>query len=211
MTARNKQNPRLLWVEGKDDSAVVQSLCHAHGLPVGSFHVVEKEGLEPLVSGLRVQLRAQWLERLGVVVDADDDAAARWARIRGIFTDLGYGELPDAVPAGGLVMHPPNLPHLGIWIMPDNTVPGMLEDFAGKLIAAEDWLWIHAGEVVAGIPAEHRVFSDLHLAKARIHTWLAWQEEPGSPMGQAIGKGDLDAHAPLAEQFVDWLRRLMLS
>jgi hypothetical protein len=65
--------------------------------------------------------------------------------------------------------------------------------------------------VVANIPAEHRAFSAPHVSKARIHPWLAWQDEPGSPMGQAIGKRDLDAHAPLAESFVDWLRRLMLS
>jgi len=40
-----------------------------------------------------------------------------------------------------------------------------------------------------------------------MHTWLAWQESPGSPMGQAIGKGDLDANAPAAVAFVAWLRR----
>ena len=27
-------------------------------------------------------------------------------------------------------------------------------------------------------------------------------------MGAAIGIGDLDATAPLAEEFIDWLRRL---
>jgi hypothetical protein len=30
-------------------------------------------------------------------------------------------------------------------------------------------------------------------------------------MGQAIGKGDLDAHAPAAGRFIDWLRRLMVG
>jgi hypothetical protein len=30
-------------------------------------------------------------------------------------------------------------------------------------------------------------------------------------MGQAIGKGDLDAHAALAGRFIAWLWRLMLD
>ena len=30
-------------------------------------------------------------------------------------------------------------------------------------------------------------------------------------MGQAIGKGDLDAGAPAAQAFIAWLRRLMVD
>ncbi|HST61263.1 MAG TPA: DUF3226 domain-containing protein, partial [Longimicrobium sp.] len=56
-----------------------------------------------------------------------------------------------------------------------------------------------------------RRFSPVHRSKALIHTWLAWQEQPGSPMGQAIGKRDLDAQAPQAQRFVAWLQRLMVD
>ncbi len=49
---------------------------------------------------------------------------------------------------------------------------------------------------------------DTHLPVAEIHTWLAWQEEPGSPLGQAITKRYLDADAPRAQQLMDWVRRL---
>jgi hypothetical protein len=45
-------------------------------------------------------------------------------------------------------------------------------------------------------------------AKARLHTWLAWQEEPGKPIGQAITKRFLDPEATEAQAFLDWLRRL---
>jgi len=44
--------------------------------------------------------------------------------------------------------------------------------------------------------------------KAQIHTWLAWQKEPGKPMGQAITKRFFDHTTPHAQQFMDWIRRL---
>lgn len=44
--------------------------------------------------------------------------------------------------------------------------------------------------------------------KAYLHTWLAWQEEPGKPMGQAITKKYVDAQAPHAQLLISWLRQL---
>ena len=34
-------------------------------------------------------------------------------------------------------------------------------------------------------------YKSVHHAKARIHTWLSWQDEPGTPMGTAITKRTL--------------------
>jgi hypothetical protein len=38
-----------------------------------------------------------------------------------------------------------------------------------------------------------RKFALGHFAKAHIHTWLAWQSDPGTPMGLALTKKYLDA------------------
>ncbi len=51
-------------------------------------------------------------------------------------------------------------------------------------------------------------YSQNHHAKALIHTWLAWQENPGTPLGQAITKHYLTTDTDLCQQFVDWLNRL---
>ena len=48
----------------------------------------------------------------------------------------------------------------------------------------------------------------MHKSKAEIHTWLAWQEEPGTPMGQAITKQYLDTNKELAKKFIGWLDNL---
>lgn len=215
MTERTVSAPtsarRLLWVEGKDDNAVIQSLAARARLPQ-LFRVQEKNGVDKLLDGLRVELRARTLERFGIVVDANGDPQSRWESIRAILTGEGYADVPLHPPGEGAIIPPPRgLPLFGAWLMPDNGSPGALEEFVTLLIPPGDALLSHASVVVDSIPAEIRRFSPLRRQKALIRTWLAWQEDPGSPMGQAITKGDLDARAPAAQRLIAWLRRLMLD
>lgn len=206
-----KTYPRLLWVEGKDDRAVVHSLCAANELPE-RFRVDSKSGVGEILETLFAGLRVPETERLGVIVDANGSAQARWDAIRRTLLSEEYVDVPERLePQGMIVSATHHRPMFGAWIMPDNGSPGALEDFAAALVPAHDWLWSRAGEAVDAIPPERRRFSDIRRSKAHIHTWLAWQEYPGSPMGQAVGKGDLDAHAPAAARFVAWLRRLMVD
>jgi hypothetical protein len=202
---------RLLWVEGKDDSAVVQSLCEKHRVPE-VFAVQAKKGVKDVLDNFYTELRAPDAERFGLIVDANGDAQARWQSIRQTLEAEGYTELPERLaPDGMIVPGTPHRPGFGAWIMPDNGSPGALEEFAASLVPAGDALWMRAGEAVDAIPEEQRRFPAVRRSKAHVHTWLAWQERPGSPMGQAIGKGDLDAQASAAQRFVAWLRRLMVD
>jgi hypothetical protein len=202
---------RILRVEGKDDSAIVRSLCARHRItPV--FPVQERGGVEEIVKGLAVDLRAPDLARYGVVLDANGDPGARWAAIRRILQEAGYTDVPVELQAEGAIVNPPPArPRFGAWIMPNNESTGAVEDFAAALVPTGDRLWERAVAAVDGIPSGERRFPEVRRRKAEVHTWLAWQEYPGSPMGQAIGKGDLDGNAPIAVRFVDWLRRLMLD
>lgn len=199
---------RLLWVEGKDDSAVTQSLCARHQLP--KFDVQAKNGVEEILGTFFTRLRAPGADRFGVIVDANGNPQARWDSIRHTLAEEGYVEIPERLERDGMIV--PGTRHrplFGAWIMPDNGSPGALEDFAAALVPEEDALWTRAGEVVDALPEQR--FPAGRRSKAHMHTWLAWQESPGSPMGQAIGKGDLRADAPAAQRFVAWLRRLMVD
>jgi hypothetical protein len=142
-------------------------------------------------------------------VDADVDLQARWQPLRGILHQTGY-ELPQLPIASGMILSPNDLPRVGIWIMPDNQLPGMLEDFAARLVAPSDSLWRRAELTVDAIPAEKRRFPAERIAKAKLHTFLAWQEEPGKPIGLAITAKYLDPNAIQAQQFIDWLRTLFM-
>lgn len=201
----------LLWVEGKDDRAVVESLMQAHAVPE-TFKVQAKDGVEELLSAFPIEVRAPRLGRFGIVVDANGDPRARWEAIRSALLSAGYTAVPEQPAAEGTVLNGGELhPVVGVWIMPDNGSPGALEDFAATLVPENDRLWARAARAVDSIPGDERRFPSGRRSKAHVHTWLAWQEYPGSPMGQAIGKGDLDAGAPIAARFVDWVRRLMLD
>jgi len=41
-----------------------------------------------------------------------------------------------------------------------------------------------------------------------MHTWLAWQEEPGKPLGTAITAKFLDANVAQVDVLVAWLKAL---
>lgn len=197
----------VLLVEGIDDLHVFWSLLERHQIP-NAFTVRQKEGIDNLLSTLSVELRASELERLGIVVDADVDLGRRWQALCNVLVKAGYTSLPEEPDPLGTVIEEEGRPSVGIWIMPDNTLPGMLEHFIGFLIPDGDMLWDRARLNVDSIPSEHCRFSEAHRIKAHVHTWLAWQPDPGTPLGKAITKRYLDADAEHAQRLMNWIRRL---
>ena len=45
-------------------------------------------------------------------------------------------------------------------------------------------------------------------SKAFIHTWLAWQKEPGRPMGLSITANVLKYDNEIIQAFINWLNKL---
>jgi len=201
---------RYLLVEGKDDEHVFYHLLKHHQIPE-CFEIKNKEGIDNLLDTLPTELKRSNLERLGIVVDANTDVAVRWTNLRSILASAGHGDVPaNPDPSGTIVVleQPERTLTVGIWFMPNNTLPGMLEDFVAFLVPPDDPLWGYAEDCLRGISEQHRRFPAAHQPKAHIHTWLAWQEEPGTPMGLAITKHYLNADTPHAHQLMNWIRRL---
>ncbi len=92
--------------------------------------------------------------------------------------------------------------------MPDNVNKGMLEDFVRLLLRHGDVLWPIAEETIVKVIETERRFRESYKSKAVLYTWLAWQEEPGKPIGQAITANYLDANASSAQQLIRWIRKL---
>jgi hypothetical protein len=87
----------------------------------------------------------------------------------------------------------------------------MLEDFVKLLIRPDDLLSPFVHQILSQIEEQDiqdRYNPEVHRAKAFIHTWLAWQKDPGTPMGLALTKTYLDHNAELCLRFVGWLNRL---
>ena len=149
---------------------------------------------------------------VGVVIDADTSLSGRWQSIRDRISNIGYQDIPDQPAADGTILDPPAesvLPRLGIWIMPNNLTNGILENFLQFLVPQPNELFEHVKNIVAKIP--ERRFKVLDEPKAIIHTWLAWQEEPGKPYGTAITAKFLEPNVAEADVLVAWLRRLFFS
>ncbi|NWJ97699.1 MAG: hypothetical protein HXX20_18115 [Chloroflexi bacterium] len=94
--------------------------------------------------------------------------------------------------------------------MPNNTLSGVLEDFVAFLVAdpQNDSLWNLPAKSLQ--EAQQLVPYKIPASKGRIHTYLAWQTKPGTPLGQAIALKYFDATKPEAKQLIDWLRRLFV-
>ena len=206
----------VLLVEGVDDMNLFVHLLRHAGIPISEpnrdesnkIKIVDGKGYENLRRRLPTRLKGSELQRLGIVADADSNIAARWDSLRQVLSDAGYIDLPSTPDPGGTIVTTFDLPTIGVWLMPDNLRTGMIEDFARSLVAADDALWPHVDPCLQGIPISERRWNPLHQAKVEIHTWLAWQEEPGTPIGQAITKRYLDANALPAQMVVRWLRSL---
>jgi len=200
----------ILLVEGTDDKHVVMHLCNHHQL--GHIdEIADQGGVDKLLSSFPVRLKESDVNALGVVVDADTDMHSRWQSLRHHLSAAGYPDLPEAPIEQGTVLNPPVktiYPKVGIWLMPDNTTNGILEDFLRFLVPVPNPLLAHAKTSIEQIPASERRFAAKDDAKALMHTWLAWQEEPGKPFGTAIMARYLDADVQQATQFADWLKRL---
>ena len=94
--------------------------------------------------------------------------------------------------------------------MPNNQTNGMLEDFCQTLIDNQDALDYVNQCITQAKQQNYTSFKDVHLSKAVIHTYLAWQDEPAKPLGQAITAKVLNGHHPLAVMFKDWLEALFI-
>jgi len=205
---------KILLVEGVDDAHVLKHLCGNRGGP-RLDEVRSHGGVAELLESLPVQLKASGDEAIvGVVIDADTNVAARWQSLRDRLAGLGYVSVPGNPAPDGTIIDPPDgelLPRVGVWIMPDNQTQGILEDFLRFLVPAGTRLLDHVESSVAAIPEAERRFSQLAEPKAVIHTWLAWQEEPGKPLGTAITARYLDPNAAMVDVLLSWLHRLFSS
>lgn len=209
-----KPKPQQLLVEGKNDCHVIWALCKQYKLPE-TFSVevpleTEGQGVEPLLASLADKLKDENLHTLGIVVDADEDVDARWQAIRNRLQKIGYNNIPETPVREGWVGEQSELlPKVGVWLMPNNQVPGILEDFVAHLIPEGDMLRDKAEAILTEIEGEKlNRYPLVRRPKALIHTWLGWQKSPGMPMGQAITAQVLLHNSSIAGTFVDWLRCL---
>lgn len=205
---------KTLLVEGKDDQHVIYAIRDIYEIPKNAFTIEELGGIENVLKKTDSTLIDGSSDIcLGIVIDADEDLNARWQSVSSILERAGYNNLPASPDKNGTIFTQEFLPTFGVWIMPDNEIEtGYLETFLTYLVPENDQCWKHAKNSVAAL-AEKPFVKEIadHTTKAEIHTFLAWQAEPGKPFGQAITAKYLQADNPNCEKFVEWLKRLFVE
>ena len=202
-----EQFTQKLLVEGNDDQHVVWALCKGNAV-AENFDVLDCNGIEKLIEQLPTRLKQSGLQTLGIIIDADTNLSRRWVSLRDLINSIGY-TIPNEIPNEGLIHSEPGKIKIGIWIMPDNKLNGMLEDFIKFLIPEDDKLLPEAESTLENVESKGlNKYTLVHRAKALIHSWLAWQEDPGTPMGLAITKRYLTTENEITNSFVVWMESL---
>jgi hypothetical protein len=208
-------HPKVLLVEGKQDARVIPELIEANGVNWGTrnnpiVYIRDYDGYQNLVDPdvISTELQASGLSALGIMIDADDNPLRRWQSIRSASLK-SIPDIPEALPADGLIHLASSGIKFGIWIMPDNKMQGMLETFLAYMLpTGSEALWQFAQDTTQEAKRKGAIFIDPHLDKANIYTWLAWQNPPGRQLHQAIMERILNPNHPNAQRFVTWFRTL---
>ncbi len=199
--------PGILLVEGKDDQHVIWALCQKFNVPE-NFLVHDCEGITSLLEQVPVQLKASGIKNLGIIVDADTDIAARWQQLKEVL-DKVQVKFPETLDASGYIGTNDKGQKVGIWMMPNNNLNGMLEDFIQFLVPPNDALLPEARQILATLQAKAvQQYKEVHQPKALIHTWLAWQEDPGTPLGLAITKKYLTVEEENCKLLMAWIAKV---
>ena len=210
-----KENaPDRLLVEGSDDKWSIINLMMKHGCDWGdknvrSPYVHSCGGIRKLIDSLEVAVKTY--ERLGIIVDANANISGRWNEVKSSLHRAGVS-VPDTPEEKGLISSGMYSDwKVGIWLMPDNHQSGALEDFLSTLVPSDDPCWDYAGQAADKAKELGAEFMETDKLKAKIHTWLSWQKEPGLPFGTAITAAYFKHDSPTALAFVDWFNRLFLQ
>jgi hypothetical protein len=205
---------KRLLVEGNDDLRVLPQLIEKSGVAWGPkenpiVKIRQCDGVDELFASgvIATELKASGLSALGVIVDADDNAQSRWQQIKSELADQ-FTDIPLSIPLEGIVLQKDGL-KFGAWIMPDNSSQGMLETFLLYLRPNENQaLNDLAIRVTAEAKSVNAPFSDNHVDKARIHSWLAWQDPPGCQLHIAIMQNMMIYEHDVLSKFMTWFRLL---
>lgn len=204
-----------LYIEGQDDEHSICHLLKRHDIDLKrldpSQQFFETSGGDlPLLNDLPTIVKQSY-QRIGIVIDTDINLTNRWQQIKDRLTKAGISppESPDRY--GTIIPGISSECRIGIWLMPNNEEPGNLEDFLKTLIPKDDCCWSFAQKATENAKSIGAGFSDTAEIKAKIHTWLAWQEKPGVPFGTALNAKYFEHDSPEALTFVAWFKKLFMD
>lgn len=209
----------LLLVEGATEKRVIPELMERRGVTwepqPKDFAVTIREygGFENMIAPneLEAAMKASGLKSLGFIFDCDGlhDTSNRLIQVQTRLRGLGI-EIPNPLPPEGFITKTSSGEiDFGVWMMPNNTDKGMLETFLMNLVPeSASGLYRYVVDCAEESKNHGATYKECHKHKALIHTFLAWLDEPGPQLHEAVKFKMLDTSDPYADSFSKWFRSL---
>ncbi len=187
----------LLQHLGPEIKAVTKKISHTH-----CFSEDLALSDDTVIDRLKLAFKTDPSSTICVICDAETRTAQQlWTRIIPVLRDAGYSLVPEDLPTNGLILDQPDYHRLGIWIMPNNFDPGMIEDFYLRAIPQEDEKLRRSRDFVASI-------AGLKISKSTYRVWLAIQADPVGP-AIAMSVGQVSRQRGEIPIFIQWLSKLL--
>lgn len=216
---------KILYVEGPNDKWVTISLRQQYQHKE-DVNIIDLENCDLALQALSTKASSPSdTKRIGLIIDADTNITARYQSIiKELKSTLGItitsAELANV---NGFVRDITNLAgdtvRIGIWIMPDNISAGRLEDFLFNKIERTNGIFqqvepaLSAIENIAGKDASiaAKIYKPIHRDKAKLHTFMAWNNPPDMSMGMAVRKGFFPIESAEEKLFRRWMEELFYA
>ena len=207
------EKPHLLIVEGKDELHVVSRISESYDI-LENFKIEVSGSNDQAIDKFISSIFASDFNKVGVLLDFEPNQNV-WGKLYNGLQSYKpyYKTIPHDPLEGGVIVEANGTNKLfdnfGIWLMPNNKDKGTLENFLLSVVNSGNVQIAFAEETLKEL--EKRGLDDykpVHRNKALIHTYLAWQENPGAPYGTALKQKAFDIEHPDVQALANWLRQL---
>ncbi len=178
---------KLLAVEGNDEKKFFKELFKHMGMDaiVQVFDVAGKDNFKKEMPLLKKATGFNDLEAIGIIRDADDSFENAFKSVNGVLKENGLQtpKKPGEFSQGN--------PKVGIFIMPDNSNPGMLEDLCLETVKeAEEMKCVK--QFLACAKQLENPPKEKDIPKAQVQSFLAIKSEVPNSVGRGAQKGHWD-------------------
>ena len=120
----------IILAEGQTDKVIIEKIVRKATCKEVTFSV--QNGINNPLKRIKTYPKASGARRIGIIIDANNDLKGRWQsvcdKLRKSKLEI---ELPNMPDRDGFIQEC-GQQRIGIWLMPDNRNPGMIEDFIQK-------------------------------------------------------------------------------
>lgn len=220
MEEKEISKERMLYTEGVNDKFVTISLLEQFG-HTDEVYLEHLNNDEKALKAFALKItNPNETQCVGLIIDADDDIDNRIDKIMLELKNTCGVELTSKQIKNpqGCIFNVEGL-KAGIWIMPNNTTNGRIEDFLFEKIDSSDALFNqvepHLIDLEKLPEASNRfnkkMYKSVHRDKAKLHTYMAWSNPPDLSMGMAVKKGFFPLISRTETLFMIWIEKLLFN